>query len=428
MLQCLAALKGDKEIREEKVRRFKMNDKALEEFLTTWNARQFIDSAYASRLAADYAGLLYGGREDADGNLRVQVRPGGLTKHFREAWRLNSILGDGETKNGGRTPKPRHDHRHHAIDAAVIAAANQEMFTRLSNAAKRRQLGRPGRFGDFDEPWPGFRSELKTEVLERVVASHRVSKKVSGALHEETIYSRFNADATKDSPLREPRLRQWINELSARDVENIADESVKLRVREKLAEVGGDPRKLPDPKDPANLQNLPYMIAKQDGRHIPIKRVRVKVRVQPVPIGAGHGQRYVKLGSNHHIEIYAETDKQGREQWKGEVVTMFEAYQRLKGRRGVVNPDAKANLVFSLAPGESVRFGEGSFKGQLFVMRGVTQEGGGRVFLVPINDARKKEEIVASKLYRREFISTLHEWKTRKVVVGPLGEVSEAHD
>jgi CRISPR-associated endonuclease Csn1 len=227
--------------------------------------------------------------------------------------------------------------------------------------------------------------------------------------------------------LREPRLRQWINQLSPKDVENIADEGVRSRVREKLAEVGGDPRKLADPKDPANLQKLPYMTAK-DGRHIPIKRVRVKVRVQPVPIGAGHKQRYVKLGSNHHIEVYGGTDNRGREQWKGEVVSMFDAYQRLKKSPSVVNPDGKGNLLFSLAPGELVRFEEGPFKGQLFVMRGVTQEGGGRIFLVPTNDARKKEEIVASKLYRREFVNTLRQWKTRKVIVSPLGEVSDAHD
>ena len=85
-------------------------------------------------------------------------------------------------------------------------------------------------------------------------------------------------------------------------------------------------------------------------------------------------------------------------------------------------------MVFSLAAHESVRFDEGPFQDQLFVVRGVTQERGGRVFLVPINDARKKEKIVESKLYRREFVSTLREWKARKVVVSPLGEVTEAHD
>jgi hypothetical protein len=107
---------------------------------------------------------------------------------------------------------------------------------------------------------------------------------------------------------------------------------------------------------------------------------------------------------------------------------MFDAYQRLKKSPSVVNHDGKGNLLFSLAPGELVRFEEGPFKGQLFVMRGVAQEGGGRIFLVPINDARKKEEIVASKLYRREFVNTLRQWKTRKVIVSPLGEVTDAHD
>jgi CRISPR-associated endonuclease Csn1 len=352
---------------------------------------------------------------------------GRTTDYFRGLWNLNAILNDGPTAGGGRIAKSRDDHRHHAVDAVVIGLTDARMIKRLNDAAERAPSAGHKHFASLEGPWPNFVDTVRAEV-NRIVPSHRVSKKVSGALHEETIYSKFDSKAPIGSPLREPRLRQWVNELSAKDVENIADEGVKSRVREKLAEVGGDPGKLPDPKDPANIQKLPYMIARQDRRHIPIKRVRVKVRVQPVAIGKGPNQRYVKLGSNHHIEVYSGTDRRGREQWNGDVVSMFKAYQRLKSRARVFNPEAKGNMVFSLAPGESVRFEEGPFKGQLFVIRGVTQEGGGRVFLVPIHDARKKEKIVASKLYRREFVSTLREWKTRKVVVSPLGEVSEAHE
>jgi CRISPR-associated endonuclease Csn1 len=420
---------GDRRTVTEKLRRFMMDAEQPEGFLADFRSRQLNDTAYAARIAKGYLGLLYGGEIDTQNRRRVFARSGRATSDFRSLWKLNSLLNDGPTTGGGRVEKERADHRHHAVDAVVIGLSSDAMIQRLSTAAQwapdrelRRRL-----FGPLDAPWPNFVDTVRAEI-KGMVASHRASKKVSGALHEETIYSRFDPTAPVNSPLRESRIRQWVNQLSPKDVENIADEGVKSRVREKLTEVGGDPRKLPDPKDPANQQNLPYMVAEKSGRRIPIKRVRVKVSVQPVPIGVSPRQRYVKLGSNHHIEVFAGTDKRGREQWKGEVVSMFNAYQRLRKHCSVVDPEKRGNLVFSLAPGECVKFDDGPFKGQVFVTRGVTLEGGGRVFLVPINDARKKEEIVASKLYRREFVSTLRRWKTRKIIVSPLGEVSEAHD
>ncbi len=188
-LRIVENFKGDKDMREAKVSRFRMDHPSLEEFLTKRAAQQFNDSAYASRLAADYLGLLYGGRNDEEGNVRVQVRPGGLTRFFREAWNLNSILGDGEHKNGGKIPKPRHDHRHHAIDAVVIAVADQAMVQRLNNAAKRGWLDGPGRFGNMKGPWDVFRDDLKAEVLGNLIVSHRVSGKVSGGLHKDKNYS-----------------------------------------------------------------------------------------------------------------------------------------------------------------------------------------------------------------------------------------------
>ena len=255
ILECVANFKTDKDMLQQKVNRFEMGPRELEEFLAVRSAQQFNDSAYASRLAADYLGLLYGGRQDEHGNVRVQARSGGLTRYFREAWNLNSVLGDGEHKNGGKTPKPRHDHRHHAVDGVVIAVTDQEMVQRLNNAAKRGWVGRPGRFGQFDEPWPGFRNELRKEVTENLVVSHRVSKKVSGALHKETNYS------LKEFGKGVRRHRVALANLSEKDVlsdEVIADSGVRRLVREKISALGGgDPKKLfGDEKNLPHFQNV----------------------------------------------------------------------------------------------------------------------------------------------------------------------------
>jgi hypothetical protein len=48
--------------------------------------------------------------------------------------------------------------------------------------------------------------------------------------------------------------------------------------------------------------------------------------------------------------------------------------------------------------------------------------------LVPISDARKKAEIVKAGAFVRPGPNTLRQLHARKVVVSPLGEVSEAHD
>lgn len=438
MIKYVKTFQTDKETRAEKVRRFKMDKEALEKFLARRPAQQFNDSAYASRLAADYLALLYGGRVDADGNLRVRARSGGLTKYFREAWNLNSILRDGYTKNGGKVLKPRHDHRHHAIDAAVIAATDQEMVRWLNDAAKRRQLGDPGRFSDFSAPprWPTFRNELKREVTvespERIQVSHRISKKVSGAIHKETNYS-----------LREfgkgvRRHRVALRDLSADKIMNekvIPDKGLRDATRKKLMELGGDPKKFPAPDDYENLDGFPSFV--KDGRRIPIKKVRIAETVKTRKIGDAPRVRYVKPGGNHHLEIFGLPGADGRDKkWETlGVVTMLDAYQRLRQNppQPVVQEVAEPGweFRFSLSQGETLAFHEGPFKGQYFVIRTISEEeksGSVKIEMVPINDARLKADIKKSRLWITKSPNELRKWGARKVVVTPIGEVTEAHD
>ena len=87
--------------------------------------RDLNDTRYASRLAKDYLGLLYGGFDGIDeaGTRCVQACCGQITSTLRNEWSLNTILGtDGE--------KNREDHRHHAreSDAFGRAARGDEFF------------------------------------------------------------------------------------------------------------------------------------------------------------------------------------------------------------------------------------------------------------------------------------------------------------
>jgi len=94
-------------------------------------ARLLQDTRYMSRLATEYLGLLYGGAIDAEGTRRVQVSAGRITAYLRDEWGLNAILAD-----GGDDEKNRADHRHHAVDAAVIALTDSKTVENLSRSAE----------------------------------------------------------------------------------------------------------------------------------------------------------------------------------------------------------------------------------------------------------------------------------------------------
>jgi CRISPR-associated endonuclease Csn1 len=407
---------GERAMVSAKLKRFTMSEEELEDFLKVFRNRQLNDTAYAARLATRYVSLLYGGLADAQHEQRVFAPSGQTTAYFRNLWKLNSILNDGPTTEGGRFEKSRGDHRHHAVDALVIALTDAGMVKRLSDAAQRASSAGRRRFATLEGPWPKF-VETVREAIYSIVVSHRVSKKVSGALHEEMIYSSPRADGSV-------RVRKPLAELTKKEVEGIADAGVKALVLAKLA--GGDPKKVF-----ASEENLPCFQT-SDGRRIPIRRVRINKAVPVFTLGDGRTLRHVTSDSNHHVEIYAEIDENGNEgRWDGEVVTMHEAYQRVKAGRPLVQRDHGpfAKFKFPLSPGEVIECDGGRGQRALWVSRGVASyESGPRLLLVPVSDARQKKEMLRSGSFWSPFVNPLRKLNPRKVIVSPLGEVSEAHD
>jgi CRISPR-associated endonuclease Csn1 len=431
---------GERAMVSAKVKRFTMNDEELEKFLEDFRNRQLNDTAYASSLAARYLGLLFGGVNDAQGRKRVQATSGQATSYFRNLWKLNSILNDGPTTDGGYKPKSRDDHRHHAVDAVVIGLTDAGMIKRLSDAAQRAPEAGRKRFASLDAPWPNFVDSVRAQV-DKIVVSHRVSKKVSGALHEETIYSRplpvapvydrrpqkrrSQSGATAPTAATAVRVRKPLAALTRTEVEDIADPNVRKLVLEKLG--GGDPKKVF-----GDEKNLPFFETK-DGRRIPIKRVRVNKAVPTFTLGKGRAARHVASESNHHVEIYAELDENGREvEWDGAVVPMHEAYRRLKAGEPIVKKDhdPRRAFKFSLGPGEVIECHDKQEGQALFVFRKVTQftRGGIQIGFAPLTDARKAREMQASRAWLWTTPNTLRDRHARKVAVSPLGEVTEAHE
>ncbi|MFI5094829.1 MAG: type II CRISPR RNA-guided endonuclease Cas9 [Candidatus Acidiferrales bacterium] len=360
----------------EKLRRFLMTPEEIQNFVSDFAESQLNDTRYASRLAADYLGLLYGGRVDADHKLRIRSTVGRITAILRDEWRLNAILNDGPSRSGGDTPKTRDDHRHHAIDAIVTALTDDGTIQILSRAAENAYLAKRRRFAPIEEPWSGFFEGVRNEIS-RILVSHRTSARVRGPLHEQTLYSHpipvaAGTSGKKKSakPAFEYRVRKPLESMTAEEAASIGDPVVRSMVAEKLAQFGNAL-----PKTVFSVSaNLPSFRA-TDGRSIPIRRARVRKPLTPTTLGSGPSSRYVVPESNHHAEIYAELDENGKEvEWDVSVVSLAEAVQRNRLRQSVIrtNQGQGRNFKFSLAPGDVIEMGVANGKREYFVVRGTS--------------------------------------------------------
>ena len=111
----------------------------------------------------------------------VYAVAGGATANLRHSWHLN--YGEGDTKD-------RSDNRHHAVDAAVIAACSQGIVQKLARVSESKHLvpkeQRAALFEDC-QPWPGFADDVRA-AREVIVPTRMVSHGVTGQAFEETLY------------------------------------------------------------------------------------------------------------------------------------------------------------------------------------------------------------------------------------------------
>lgn len=393
---------------KEKLSRFKMEEEDLKELFDEFTTQQLNDTKYASKVARNYLGLLYGGLSDEKG-LRVQAGRGGITAHLRNVWQVN-FLGGGEKK--------RDDHRQHAVDAIVIALTDATKFKMLSEASKYLSRDRIAGFAkdEIELPWQGFTEEVR-EKVEKIVVSRRVSRKVQGPLHKETIYGKVE----KDGEILF-RVRKKLEDLTETEVKRIADKNVKKLVFEKMEELGTDnPGKAFKEK-----KNHPCFVAEKDGRRIPIHKVRINARIEEgaFSIGKPEPPRWVESKENHHMEIVEVLDENGQTKgWDGHVVSLYEAMQRPKN--AVIQKDhgQREKFLFSIAPGEIIRLqSDEPYKGP-GLYRVTTVPKSKQIVFKHVNDARPDPDIPTKKKGRTAVPTTLLKWDCNKVTVDAVGKV-----
>lgn len=402
------------ETAREKLRRFLMDDAAYAEFCEGFTSRQLNDTRYASRLAAEYCGRLYGGVVDAEGRRRVQVSTGGVTAHLRNEWNLNSIL-------GLRGEKNRDDHRHHAVDALAIALSDPGTVRQLALAAEQAAAVGRRRFAPMPEPWGGFIEEAR-RCIQAIVVSRRPNRRLQGALHADSLYSQAKDRNGANAGIH---IRKALERLTSAEVagDAIVDPAIRHLVQQKLAALGGKPAQAFS--SPANH---PALVAR-NGQHIPIHKVRIRVTERPWKIGGGARERNVasKGGCNHHVAIVEVAGKGGSLRWADQVVSRCEAYARRRRGEPVVKRDwpAGTRFLFSLTPGEYVEMVDKSGARGVFRVMSVSE---GDIELRRHSDGRTAEQVRQTKERIRRSAEKLREAAARKVVVTHLGDVRAAND
>ncbi len=131
--------------------------------------RQLTDNAYLSRKSKEYlsAICIYN---------KIWTIKGGQTAMLRARWGYNTIL----SNHRSNWHKNRTDHRHHSIDALVIALTDRSTIKRLANEAI---LQRPE---DIIVPASPFLVRDVTEQVKKIIVSHKLDHGRQGKLFNET--------------------------------------------------------------------------------------------------------------------------------------------------------------------------------------------------------------------------------------------------
>jgi len=272
-------------------------------------ARMLNDTRYMSRVAMKYMFYICGDR-------KVSTITGLHTGLLRGKWGLNDCLGEGDIKN-------RNDHRHHAIDAFVIALTTRSMVQKLAHNIEQSRV----RFIEkLDLPYPGFCHESLSDMVDRIKVSYKPDqikpsklmkkKQTGGALAEETAYAFVGPDP-QNPKYNLYAIRKNIADINEKNYEDIADPHIRQQIADMIANSQGS--KFSDLlKDYASKHN--------------IKKVKLLLSLNPksmIPVTDKNGKAFKYLSSDKNLfaDIYIKDPKAPNPQWAIEIVNSYQAHQ-----------------------------------------------------------------------------------------------------
>lgn len=313
--------------------RKEFGEKEAEEF----KERNLNDTRYICKFFKNYVERYLQLASDTD-SIRCVVVSGQLTAFLRVRWGLVKVRGDSD--------------RHHALDAAVVAACSHGMVKRLSDYSRRKVLekAREG-FVDmetgeivnptmldqleqhFPNPWPHFRHELVTrlktddlnllreelqrlgtypeEILQSVkplFVSRAPQRRNGGAAHKDTIYAQPERLKAQGGVTQKVALAS----LNLKDIDKLIDphrnEKLYAAIRTRLEVHGGK-------GDKAFTPDKPLRKPDRDGNPTgPIVRTVTIVidKLSGIPIRGGVARNdsmlrvdvFTKAGKFHLVPVY----------------------------------------------------------------------------------------------------------------------------
>ena len=305
-----------------------------QKFDDDFSTRQLNDTRYISKEAKNYLSKICN---------KVTVSPGQATSNLRHKWGLNQILNDDNEKT-------REDHRHHAIDALVMACTKVSYVQELS---KWNRYNRGYHVKDFPMPWLSFWKDAEKAVNQILVSHKKVSNDITvrthttekngkkhtnlgvaarGQLHKETVYGKRTFNGEEAFHVRKP-----IESLeTAKQIAKVVDESIRLLILKRVNELGGFVKD----KVPANtffivdengVKQPQIFLPNQNGAPVPILKVRVKENIGGAEKLKTNVNQWVNPRNNHHVLIYK--DEKGN--LKEEVVTFWTVVERKRTAQSV---------------------------------------------------------------------------------------------
>ena len=309
---------------------------------------------------------------------RVSASEGGVTARLRSLWGYGKILHTlnldrydsmGETERVSREGEAteelritnwskRMDHRHHAIDALVVACTRQSYIQRLNRLssefgredkkkedqeAQEQQATETGRLSNL-ERWltqrPHFSVRTVSDKVAEILISYRPGKRVvtrgrniylrhgkkcvqsgllvpRGPLSKEMVYGQITVNGEQQIVCKYD-----LHSLKAKDVDYVVDLALRKRLKELLAQHGG--------KEKEAFAGDVYM--DEAGTQGPIRSVRCFTGLDRDKMKAvkydeqGDAVGFVSPRNNHHLAIYR-TPKGKLEE---SIVTFWDAVDRAR--------------------------------------------------------------------------------------------------
>ena len=372
-----------------------------------WLARQLTDTAYISKYAKQYLEKIC---------RNVHVSNGKLTAWLRRNWGLNSALSENNEKN-------RDDHRHHAVDAFVIACTTRSMLKKVSSAAKVNEAEQRKISENIPMPLPDFTHAEFKERLDKVIVSHKPDHgsfkngSTTGRLHEDTYYG-FVANNEDNDDKIILHVTKPLNSLKSSDITKIKDPVLRRKIAEYEAANHYKPIK--------DALSEFYVEQTQGGEVKKVKVKKVKLleeKNKDVMIAInnkenGKPYKYVLGGSNYCIDIFCTDKGKKAGKWDAEVIKSYDANQKnyvLSWQKE--NPTARK--IMRLQINDFVAYEE---KGKIEIRRVKKVDGATkRAYLVSHLVANEQ----ADKLSWAASANQLQLKNARKVYVDEMGRVKD---